>query len=334
MLMLSTGPSQVGPLRDPIRNSSWLALAVIVISCVLLSRSLLPSRFTSRPAFFVYGFITLISYWFAFRGTPQFKGPLFVALVVQLAVSYLILRRASRAASHVKSLATFGMALLISTVSIGMAQTWYFAGRSAPFGWRLESQMAILKQPVPGARGEMVVIGSLSDLTGSRTPPREDGVGDPPLIPSGFWDETSAANLWYLKEGVTTLNRYTAVGDAAASTDLCMQTFYGFTCDAAFAKLFEVDPETGLPIADLLSIDTIQVLIPNGKSAEDVLRTHIAPGTWHVSKVGTYAVTWMRNEPTASIGGPTWASPGLGYTLVSQSSTSVTLKIDTVPPKG
>jgi hypothetical protein len=83
-------------------------------------------------------------------------------------------------------------------------------------------------------------------------------VGDPTKLGPEIWEETLASNAWYLNSAEVQ-NLYTPIMFAKYAEDLCISS-HGWTCPAAAGKLFETDTGTGKVLADLLSVDTIQLL--------------------------------------------------------------------------
>lgn len=334
MLLLTTSPSSVGPLRYPIRNLPWLTLAVIVMACVTLDHGLDPARINRRQIV-LFCCLTMVPFWISYRGTPEhFKGFIVAAgaIISATLLAVMITNRMLRF-SHVRS-RTLGLFFVIITIAVTTTQTIYLHGTSSPFGWSLESSTKALEKPLPGAHGDVLVIGSILDLKGTTPSPNSAGTGFPPNIPSGYWTESSAANLWYLKSSVNTLNLYTAVGNSSASRDLCMETFYGFTCPDAFTKLFTKDATTGETLADLMSLDSVVVIVPANSDAHQIATTYSTPQGWHIANIGTYTVTWARDQTTPVIGSPTWSSNGLNYEIVSETPTTVKLRINSVPSEG
>ncbi|MFK5282022.1 hypothetical protein ACI3PL_20940, partial [Lacticaseibacillus paracasei] len=83
-------------------------------------------------------------------------------------------------------------------------------------------------------------------------------VGDPLATNASFWGETNFGNSWYL-DNVKVQNVYTPVGFQNYASDLCL-LYDGRSCTGLLDHLFSLDPTSGRPLVDLLSIDTVQAV--------------------------------------------------------------------------
>jgi hypothetical protein len=150
-------------------------------------------------------------------------------------------------------------------------------------------------------------------------------VGDPTKLGSQIWNETLASNAWYLNPAEVQ-NLYSPIMFAKYAEDLCMAS-HGWTCGAAAEKLFETDATTGKVLADLLSIDTIQLLRdPDPRSIEAF--NGGPPAGWHEAGRSPDSVVWVRNQPLLNTGQIVWTSEGTGLSLVSESSREIVFRVD------
>ena len=81
----------------------------------------------------------------------------------------------------------------------------------------------------------------------------------PPSWDREIWNETLASNAWWDMNAAEVQNLYSPIMFANYAEDLCISS-HGWTCAAAAGNPFETDPATGKVLADLLSIDTVQLL--------------------------------------------------------------------------
>jgi hypothetical protein len=58
------------------------------------------------------------------------------------------------------------------------------------------------------------------------------------------------------------------------------------------------------------------------------------PDGWHVSDVGRWSVTWVRDNTLPTAGGPSWTSPGTRVGAVSSSDRAVSFRVEDVPAGG
>jgi len=310
VLMLAVGPAALGPLRFPSRSMPWIALTAIVITVVVLSWSGRRLTLTATRCVGV-GIATGFSYWLAFSQVPSaWKQHLAFGLVATSAtVLVWALMRSNGRSNRLLS----GAVMVLTTLVIAF-------GQSALFADKLVSRMDYPDE--------------VSDYTATMPTGGGDGIviGSPLGLPKEAFQEVSFANMWYLEDGTAVQNVYTPTEHKSYAADLCL-TYDGRTCFELIDKLFSLDPTTQLPLADLLSLDTIQLVADTDHPlAELVSRT--PPAGWNRSFAGNYSVVWTRDEPTGPAGEIVWASEGVEVTTQSDSADSVSFRVASVPPEG
>ncbi|MCB5292632.1 hypothetical protein BJQ90_02068 [Arthrobacter sp. SO3] len=150
-------------------------------------------------------------------------------------------------------------------------------------------------------------------------------VGDPTRLGPEIWNETLAANAWYLNSAEVQ-NLYSPIMFAKYAEDLCISS-HGWTCAAAAGKLFETDATTGKVLADLLSIDTVQILRDPDPGSGGVF-SGPPPNGWHETGRSADSVVWVRDQPRLNTGQLVWASEGTALSLVSESNQEVVIRVD------
>ena len=298
--MLVFGPSSISVIRFPVRFMPYLGLALLVLTVVVVSRAGLT---LGRRRLLVLGTVTAIGAYLGFAKHPA--GAVVIALGAVVAaggasaVAWVSRRPAS--ARLVGSAALVGLAAVVLQ---------HAASPASPLpDYGLWARASDISAHAPKVSGSLLVAGSPTQLA------------DP-------WNETAFGNAWYVA-GVSTGNVYTPVGFAAYASDLCQEA-HGSTCEAAAKRVSDVDPTTGLPLADLLSLDAVQVL---GTDASTVASP---PAGWHVQSTTPDSALWVRNTPVPSVGGIVWTSSGVTVheLSLSRSDTQVRFSVSAVPSSG
>lgn len=306
---LAVGPSALGPLRFPARTMPWVALVVICIACLLLSRSegkwvLSPGRLVAVAALWAAPF------WLAFSQVPLgWRRHLVFAAVTGAALIAIILLRRARPAARRRT-----AAIVAATGAVVVAlQSVMFADAlvsRAPY----EDEASAYTEGMPTGYGEGMVVGSPLGMSDT------------------VFDEVEFANMWYLTDRVNVLNLYTPVEFQAMAQDLCL-SYDGRTCPEAVDKLFDTDAETGAPVADLMSLDSVQILEDEQRSVAD-LASIAPPAGWSQTFVGRHSVVWTRDEATSEVGSVTWSSEGTSVEVIEDSPLETTFRVTAVPSEG
>jgi hypothetical protein len=287
----------------------WVALVVICIACLLLSRSegkwvLSPGRLVAVAALWAAPF------WLAFSQVPLgWRRHLVFAAVTGAALIAIILLRRARPAARRRT-----AAIVAATGAVVVAlQSVMFADAlvsRAPY----EDEASAYTEGMPTGYGEGMVVGSPLGMSDT------------------VFDEVEFANMWYLTDRVNVLNLYTPVEFQAMAQDLCL-SYDGRTCPEAVDKLFDTDAETGAPVADLMSLDSVQILEDEQRSVAD-LASIAPPAGWSQTFVGRHSVVWTRDEATSEVGSVTWSSEGTSVEVIEDSPLETTFRVTAVPSEG
>lgn len=310
-LTLAVGPSQLAMFRFPVRAMPWIALVLLVLAVRALDGLGPPRRVGAGAAIFLVG----VGGWLGYAANPL-HGRWILPLCLSLAaVMWVCARIASGRVPDALRRVPLVVVVGLVTVPIVLTQVWSVGHRDLRFGRTgFPEDAATLQTALPGGEGDAIV------------------VGDPWLLPRGErWEETSSGNLWYLVDNADVMNLYSPSGFAAFNNDLCMAAYYGTTCAGLLGWLFTPDPTTGVPLVDLLSIDTIQVLaMPDQEPFEDL----VVPDGWRAVEEGEQAVTWVRDRPTEGVAADHWASEGLAVSVLDDDDMHVHFRVDAVGPDG
>lgn len=303
------GPSDVGPLRWPMRLMPYVVLTSLVLAAIAMSRGRTAwsgRRFLAALAITaVSGYMTMASdppYW-----RMQLAGTLAVA--AGLTVTWLLLRGPGKIGPRPVAAAAF--AALWTVAMVGVQH--HYEPRSNAGDRGMPAEIADYRDPVPAAVGNTFMIGTPRELVEQNSDPR-------PFIPIG--------NMWYLR-GLDSQNHASATRYGAYNARYCM-AFTGNTCLEALPRLLKREPTTGLSRAKLMSVSTIVLVkrdVPRRERREP-------PRGWHEAASDELTVTWVRDRPMPAAGGVSWVQKGLGVTALSQEPESVRLRVDRVPSGG
>ncbi|MDR7157741.1 hypothetical protein [Arthrobacter sp. BE255] len=304
-LGLTLAPSDLGPLRFPVRLMPYVSLAVLIATAVLVSRYRVAALSRARLA--ITAAIVVSGLYLAWTQFPSFRLAASFGLlsVAGIAVLYFFLYSGRVRGRFRTPALTAAVPILISLVIAG-GQHAAFKGSPLP-DYRMPDASAGYTQQLPGAKGGTFV------------------VGDPTILGAGIWDETLASNAWYLN-AAEVQNLYSPIMFAEYAEDLCISS-HGWTCAAAGRKLFETDETTGAVLADLLSLDTVQILRDPQPQANDAFRD-TPPAGWHETTRSENSVVWVRNMPRLNTGQVVWASAGADLRVVSESSQEVVIRVN------
>ncbi|WP_461169099.1 hypothetical protein [Arthrobacter sp. Z1-15] len=312
-LMLTLAPSDLGPLRFPIRLVPYVALTLLVLLAVLLSRFRVRRLTAGRiVAVFVLYAAGMYLAWSQNPTTGRIHFVLASVAVVGL-IAVLVVLYAPHKLVRVWGVraAAGGMILVCLVTAVG--QKHYFWASPLPDFHYPESPEEYA-DPLSEAEGMAFV------------------VGYPDQLGPGIWDETLASNAWYLSD-VPTHNLYSPIMFAKYSEDLCMNS-HGGSCQNAADSLFTLDEETGMLLVDLLSIDTVQILREASDQTGESLDARVLPEGWVEVERTDDALTWVRAEPLENNGEAVWATPGTRVTTVSDTSQELVLHVEEVSDGG
>jgi hypothetical protein len=304
-VLIVDGPSQVGPLRWPLRLAPFLVTGLVVLLVVSASRFGL-IRPSPRRLGLSLAWVALAGLLAVVRAASQWGAHLCaVALVAAGIVLLWWLLQAGRRSwlapvAGAVTLAAFG-------VQHAFFPTPPSPQRNAP------TELATYQALYPDAVGDLLQVGG-SDLLDRSDPAAAQ------QLPIG--------SAWYLT-GLRSQNTYTAVSQRVYKYRYCVY-YQGDTCPQLLDMLFTTEPTTGMKRVDLLGISSL-LLIRQNFSADRLLHP---PAGWQVAERTPYAVLWTRRTPIPGAGHVIWTSPGTSVSAVRASTTSTSLHLDQVPAGG
>jgi hypothetical protein len=303
--VMVAGPSQVGPLRYPLRLQPFLVLGLAVLVPVAWSRFRLarPSRTRLALSWLWVGLAAAES---VLRASSQWAAQVCSAVLVAAALWLLWwLVRAGRRSwlapvAGAVTLAAFG-------VQHGFFSAPPSPQRNAP------TELAAYQDLYPRAVGDLMQVGDSESAVRS-------GAAAARGLPVG--------SAWYLTH-VTSQSTYTAISHAAYKDRYCVY-YQGSSCPQLLGTLFSVEPTTGRERVDLLGVSSL-LLVRGAVPATAVAHP---PAGWQVAERSRYAVLWTRTTPVAGAGSVAWTSPGTVVSHVHVEAGRTTFRVDGVASGG
>ncbi|WJL95102.1 hypothetical protein QSU92_14275 [Microbacterium sp. ET2] len=310
VLLIVVGPSDVGPIRWPVRFMPYLALPVVILVAVMATRTF-PSRITRRGIAWS-GALIVLTALLSYGNTPGgWKGIATIVIVQAAALCGLVFvawEKKWPATERTRTVIAVGAGLVV-TVLLVVPQLLVFPATPLP-KFAVPDSVSRMSAVVSDAPGDAIVVGDIY-ADGGR---------------EASFDERLLGNLWYLSPAhVGSL--YTVLPYSRFSNDLCSD-LRGSTCDEALETLWSTDPDTGLPVADLMGVSTIIAMKETFPRAPD------APAGWRIVDDGDFTWRLERSQPIPGAGGVVYTGTGTEVTTIAQSDTAVTLRVDDVGDDG
>lgn len=313
-LALTLAPSDLGPLRFPVRLAPYLALAVIVLVHVLLSRFRVERPTPLRLR--VLSVVMVSALYLAFSQAPEDSGLhlFFVLLVCVGIVGIVFTSRRLDGGTHRARNAQIVIAsvTIVLTLTSALIQRQAFPSSPLP-DYHLPNDVSAYSSPLDSVDGASFVVGRPTELSAE------------------IWDETLFANTWYLSEAKTH-NLYSPVQFEDYAFDLCMDS-HGWTCQGALGTLFTPDDEVGALPVDLLSINAVQILRSGDDEFGTELRAKEVPVGWQQTWSSRNSRIWERVGTPAKTGDVV-ATEDASVVVLEQSDTRVEMRVDSTGPDG
>ncbi len=309
------GPSNIGPLRYPVRMMAYFGQLTLLLMALLVSR--LGLKFSKSRIWVLIG-LTLLGTFLEFSNTPaRIESSLATNVIVALSVATLayigsgikflkfksILINIKKPTLIILSIAvlTTGFSMLVQQRTIGRnndsIQQQHITYKYTDF--QMPAKKSDILKMSKKFQGNTVVLGND--------------------------DHTIVGNDWYITK-IDSMNVYTPVGFAAFSAD-----FRGgeptHVPVEQYAKLFKKDKQTQLPLADLLSVDTVAVGNEGDRKVyRNLIKHKNVPAGWQVTSHDQYYVVIQREKINNNVGGIVWSNLSQ-VTQVKNSNYAVTIKV-------
>ncbi|MFF1251241.1 hypothetical protein ACFVYC_01900 [Pseudarthrobacter sp. NPDC058329] len=311
-LALVLAPSDLGPLRFPVRLTPYVSLALLILLSVLLTRCRVP--FLTRARVVTLACLLVAGTYIAWAQIPNPNVHLKFAALSAVGLGLLVFLLYGRTKFGWLKWRQLPVALMVGvTLATAIGQHHYFKATPLPdFG--LPDDVRAFDLPLQKAEGVTFIS------------------GNPAGLGPDVWDETLLANSWYLNEHPVQ-NLYTPIMFKTYAEDLCLDP-HGWTCPFAGAKLFTKDEVTGKLLVDLLSIDSVQLIRDRADEGTSKIGAVAVPDGWHVAETTDNTVLWVRDNPQLDTGNVVWQSSGVELTTVSLDSGKAVFRVDALPASG
>lgn len=315
-------PSDFGPLRFPVRLMPYVSVGAIVIVAVGLSVARAVE--VSRKRFAMGAVLIIAAALIALGASPHYWKVILAATVVAIVATWLAYRALSsqglprwlgggiRIVREPRSLVSL-VAVGVVLVSVFLVIPQHIAHPRSPLrDYGVPSAVPDLQKPLADSQGDVFVVGAM-----------DDGVNHPAV-----WKETLVGNLFYLTKA-NVQNAYSSVYYPGYQNNVCME-YNGFTCGDIYTRLFQKQRQTGLQLATLMGVSTVQVIKAQVPKA---IWEHV-PAGWHLVSDTANTRLIERNRVIAGAGGVVWSSSGMKITKLREDAMGVSFRVDDVPPDG
>lgn len=294
MFVMTDGPSSLGPLRWPARWLPFVAMTMLVVVCVLLSKHGI--RRPSRARLGAACLIVAVQVLRGFSANPDLLRR-HVLIGVAMAVGGAGIVFVARTSRH----QIVAVALILSSLPVLWFQITRYPYQSA---WNLPTSVSQAQTAFPDYAGLTLQLGS------------RDLVRDQDRSVNGAWSSLVFGN--YAKTlNLDYVNSYTSIGYAAFSSLLCMG-YDGSTCPDAYRKLFSVEPTTGRNYADLMMLDRVVLQ----RSQYPSVIGQPAPSGWRWQGGDYSSVVLIRSIPVFRTDGRVVSTRDATTRLVAESDAS------------
>lgn len=284
-LLLALGPSNLWMFRWPLRLVEYGYLGLVVVFAVALSAGLRTGRARRRAA--GSALIMLVGAYLAWAGVPDewqwhLAGLALVAILTAVAI-----------ATHRLRPRLFAAALTGGTAVVLGFQLAAFPGNFTTWPFNLPHSVRELRETFADRyRGETMQVANIHLAKAT--------VG---LRPDGAWQHFLLGNS-YLVTGVDSVVSYTGLGFRDFADTFCMDNVTS-TCAGAYPALWRPTSLGGVPLADLMRVET--VVVQNALVPE----VTVPPG-WRVAERDeVVTVLWRNQRLPWPDGRLSWASPGV-----------------------
>lgn len=304
-IFLTFAPSEMGPIRFPIRNYSYVGFTVIILIIFLLSKGKIKFN---KTRIILSGTIILFGVYLSWSQVPGnglsfLKYGIFIFLLINMLV-FVAVKRSERRM-------LFVALIVMGQIFITIQQHKQLSVSTMGDQQSLQTYTAVKKTTSVFGKnpGNVWIAGSMN--------------------PSSSWKYTLYSNYWYIGS-IKTGAVYTPIGYAKYNTDLKRQWAQGTFAIQSVDRLFTVDKTTHMRIVDLLSIDTIQIIKSGDKQdIKDYNRiTKTTPTGWHLYKKESQYVIWKKDKITKKVGSVVWHSNNISVRQVVNTSRTIKLKIE------
>lgn len=313
--MLLFGPANVGPLRFPVRMMAYFGQLVLLLIILLVAR--LGLKFSKGRMQLFIGLMVLGTYLEIANTPVRTQSILVINLVISIFVAIIAYIGSGHHKVQLKKMTiqlkqpmfvVVVLAIIVTGFSVLVQQRT--SGRHHD---EIQQQHITYIYPdyqMPGTKANILKMA-------------EKFKGNTVIL--GFDSHVVMGNDWYVTNN-DSMNVYTPVGFKKFSDDFRGGDPTRISSEN-YAKLFKKDKQTQLPLADLLSIDTVAVGNEGDRKVyRNLIKHKNVPAGWQVTSHDQYYVVIQREKINNNVGGVVWSSiPQV--TEIKNSNYEVTIKV-------
>lgn len=307
VLAFMMGPTEVGPLRYPVRVLPYWTLALLICLAVTNAgrfQHYLTGVSRSRRILLI-GALPVIGTWLTWSDQPQRLAQQIGGLTLVLLALVLWLWQVNRSTG---SLLWMGGLFVSLTLVLTAYMRWL--APSAPLSdYGLPTRVSSMQVQLPDVKEQTFVVG---DLNAAPLP--------------DLWSEALMARSWQVN-AAPVQNSYSVISYDAYTSELRMN-YLGMTPGSTLETLFALDETTRIPLVDLMGIQNVQIW-RNNVPGRDLTQT---PPGWSVSQEGEYTVLWSRQDSLPDVGEPSYTSAGVRANVISNTSDKLVLRVTNSGP--
>ncbi|WP_307817418.1 hypothetical protein [Nocardia acididurans] len=303
-LMWTAGPGAIGPLRWPARVLPMLAIALLVLVCVLLSRHGVFTASRNR----IIGAAALIGLLFVRSASA--------APDLTLRHVYAVAAVAVVGAAVVWAARTRGIALacvLTIAAMFPIAFTQVKTAPMTPMSYNFPERRSTMREAFPDFDGVTLQLADRAIIA-----PEDKSV-------EGAYGSLAIGNYAKALE-LDYVNAYTPIGFHTFAGLLCM-SWDGSTCADAYRRVFAQEPSTGRTVVDLMKVDRV---VLHRAQYPDV-RAQPAPEGWQwVDYPGHERFIWVLERTgglLSTVNGDIADTRGVTAKSVSRDDTSSIIRV-------
>ncbi|HUK73389.1 MAG TPA: hypothetical protein VLW50_32340 [Streptosporangiaceae bacterium] len=290
-LLLTLGPSNLWLFRWPLRLIEYVYLPAWLLIALAISAGLHRDRFSARACWSAA--LVAIGGYLGWAALPKSAGRQFAATALAAALVAVTIAVSYRRPRFVPAVLAAG------TVAVLALQVAVIPGNFGQMPWNAPGNVPVQRAWFAGR-----YVGNTIQ------------VADPPLTvrATSAPPPVRGVLLGSMPQavGVKALNSYSGISFIPFAKATCQDVFWGRTCPQLYGRLWRPGPVRGVPLADLLRLQTV------------VVQNHYLPGR---TSVRTPPPGWRITERTASVtvvrriaplawpnGRLSWAAPSVRIT--------------------
>jgi hypothetical protein len=271
-LALTVGPSKLWLFRWPLRLVEYAWLGIAVALAVLLTQGL--HRTHTRARALGSAAIVLAGGYLAWAQRPEAARQVAAGVVLVLVLVAAVLlwtRWREKATAGLAALCILGTGLVLGL------QVHAFGENASSRFWHLPRDVPAMQERFADRDGRVMQFADLKPL--QQRHPREL---------QRAWNSFLPGSM-YQVAGVDAVNAYTGMGMRVFNQHFCME-YDGLTQPCGYRNLWKTSAVAGVPVADLMKIDTVVV--------QPELTVGVpTPEGWTVAEQNDAVVVLTRDEP-------------------------------------